>query len=240
MSVTVSYFHKYKRPGGNDLIKFSPSILAADRMNMGAQVDLMVRSGAAFIHVDVMDGHFVPNLSFGPAMVKSLHAHTKCALDVHLMIEKPDRYIKDFAAAGADYLTIHAESQCDIKKTLQDIRALGMKAGISINPDTDVSALSEVIGLVDLVLVMTVVPGFGGQELMQSCVDKIAPVRKMLLDAQNTDALIEVDGGVNPENAPAIAKAGADVIVMGTALFGAPDPAKVIQAVRQACAEAAK
>ena len=218
------------------MIELAPSILSADFSRLGEDVKQIENAGAHLIHVDVMDGHFVPNISFGPDFVSAMRKQTKLFLDVHLMLSEPMKYIETYAKAGADLITVHVEADDDAETMLRAIAAQGIKAGISIKPDTPVQAIEPLLPLCDLVLVMTVEPGFGGQSLREDCVAKI-PELKAMIEKSGRDILIEVDGGVKRENAEKVVRAGADVLVMGTGLFRADDPKAVVREVL-ACAEA--
>jgi len=209
----------------------APSILSADFARLGEQVRAAEQGGADWLHVDVMDGHFVPNITIGPLVVAALRPVTKLPLDVHLMIEAPDRYLEEFVRAGADYLTVHAEACPHLHRSLQAIKALGVKAGAVLNPATPLSALEHVLEECDLVLLMSVNPGFGGQRFIPQVMEKIARLRQMI-EARGLSTLIEVDGGVGPSNARQIAAAGADVLVAGSAVFGNADIPAAIKLLR--------
>ena len=199
-------------------IKISPSILSANFARLGEHVKEAEDAGVDYIHVDVMDGHFVPNITIGPLIVKALRPVTKLPLDVHLMIENPERYIEDFAQAGADIITVHQETCPHLHRTLQQIHNLGIRAGVSLNPSTPASTLAEIITEVDLILVMSVNPGFGGQSYIPACTGKIEKLRSML-DVCGSSADLEVDGGVNVDNVCEVIGAGANAFVAGSAVL---------------------
>jgi ribulose-phosphate 3-epimerase len=213
-------------------IKIAPSILAADLLDLEEQIKQVEKNGADFIHVDVMDGQFVPNLTFGPVIVRTLKRITKLPLDVHLMMYNADRYIEQFAEAGAHIITVHQETLPNLHRTLQIIRESGCKAGVTINPGTDVSLLTPVLGETDLILVMSVNPGFGGQKFLNLAVDKLKKLKDWRIQ-YNYTYMIEVDGGINHDTIPLAVKAGADVLVAGEAIFGSANPGKACQELKQ-------
>jgi ribulose-phosphate 3-epimerase len=215
--------------------KIAPSILTADFARLGEQIRAAEMGGADWIHLDIMDGHFVPNITFGPVLVGAVRQITKLPLDVHLMIEQPERYLADFAQTGADRLTVHVETCPHLHRTIQQIKELGCKAGVTLNPATPLSSLEEILPDVDLVLVMSVNPGFGGQSYIPSSTTKIARLRAML-DAIGSPAELEVDGGINAATIAEVVGAGATVLVIGSAIFNSKAP--IAENIRQLQAHA--
>ena len=213
------------------MVKIAPSILSADFSKLGEEIKDVERGGADWIHIDVMDGHFVPNITIGPLIVEAVRPITKLTLDVHLMIENPDQYIEAFAKAGADYITVHAEACTHLHRTIQLIKSYGVKAGVVLNPATPPSVLDYVLEDLDLVLLMTVNPGFGGQAFIPSVLDKIETVRNMI-DEKGLSVDIEIDGGVNPETARLCVERGATVLVAGSAIYNKEDRKQAIADIR--------
>ncbi len=214
------------------MIKIAPSILSADFASLGAEIQAIDAAGADYVHVDVMDGHFVPNITIGPLIVEALRPVTRLPLDVHLMIENPDQYIPAFAKAGADIIVVHAEASVHLHRSVQLIKSLGKRAGVSLNPGTPLSALEMVLPDLDLALLMTVNPGFGGQSFIENCLPKITELRRMIT-ALGLPIELQVDGGVKVDNIQRIAAAGADVFVAGSAVFGASDYQATIAELKQ-------
>jgi ribulose-phosphate 3-epimerase len=213
------------------MTKIAPSILSADFSCLGDEIKMVDESGADLIHIDVMDGHFVPNITIGPGVVKSLRRHTKKPFDVHLMISDPDNYIAKFAEAGADIITVHAEACTHLNRTIQLIRSCGKKAGIALNPATPLSVLEYVLQDIDMVLLMTVNPGFGGQSYLKFSTKKVAELNNMMI-RNALDIDIEVDGGIDASNINDVTKAGANIIVAGSAVFNAPDRSEAIKQLK--------
>jgi ribulose-phosphate 3-epimerase len=210
----------------------APSMLSADFLNLGAEIDMINESEADWFHLDVMDGRFVPNISYGMPIIAQMKKRATKTFDVHLMVEDPERYLEDFKKAGADYLTVHYETGYHIHRTLTSIKALGMKAGLAINPHTPVSCVQDIIGEIDLLLVMSINPGFGGQKFLPLTHKKIREAKEMII-AAGTNTLIEIDGGVTLDNAAEIVASGADVLVAGNTVFSSPDPKEMIKRLKQ-------
>lgn len=210
----------------------APSILSADFLKLGEEIQAAEAAGADMLHIDIMDGHFVPNITIGPFIVESIRKITSLPLDVHLMIEEPDKYLRDFIKAGADYLTVHYEASVHLHRTVQWIKESGVKAGVSLNPATPVWNLEHILPYTDLALLMSVNPGFGGQEFIPEVIEKIKILKKLLRE-KGLSTLIEVDGGVKIKNAPEIISAGADILVMGSAFFNSKDYGTVIKQFRE-------
>ncbi|HEX2925962.1 MAG TPA: ribulose-phosphate 3-epimerase [Ruminiclostridium sp.] len=213
------------------MIKIAPSILSADFSRLGDEVQKIDSNGADLIHIDIMDGHFVPNITIGPGVVKCLRKYTKKTFDVHLMISNPDEYIEKFAQAGADIITVHAESSKHLNRTIQIIKNCGKKAGVALNPSTSLSALDFVLQDIDMVLLMTVNPGFGGQSYLPLSTKKITALKNMMIK-NALDLDIEVDGGIDTENINVVTKAGANIIVAGSAVFNQPDVGEAIRILK--------
>jgi ribulose-phosphate 3-epimerase len=210
----------------------APSILSADFLNLGRDIEMVNNSEADWFHLDVMDGRFVPNISYGMSIIGTMKKMAKKTFDVHLMIVEPEKYFEEFKKAGADILTIHYEASTHLHRSLQAIKALGMKAGVALNPHTPVHLLENIIMEIDLVLIMSVNPGFGGQKFIPQALDKVRSLRKMITET-GSNALIEVDGGVTLENAGTLVDAGVDALVAGNTVFSAPDPADMIKRLKQ-------
>jgi ribulose-phosphate 3-epimerase len=212
--------------------KIAPSILSADFSRLGEEVKNVEACGADLIHCDVMDGHFVPNLTIGPIVIKALRGITELPLDVHLMIERPERYLKEFIKAGSDIITIHVEATTHLQRHIQHIKEQGVKAGVSLNPSTPLDVLEYIISEADLILIMTVNPGFGGQKFLKSMLPKIQQLKEMI-DQRHLSVEIEVDGGIGVDTIRDVSRAGADIFVSGQAIFGSGDYRKTIQAMKE-------
>ncbi len=210
----------------------APSILSADFLNLGRDIEMVNKSEADWFHLDVMDGTYVPNISYGMSIISQMKKAATKTFDVHLMIVNPDKYFEEFKKAGADVLTVHYEASTHLHRSVQAIKALGMKAGVALNPHTPVSVLEDIIADLDLVLIMSVNPGFGGQKFITRALDKISAVKNMIVKA-GSNTLIEVDGGVTLDNAGQLVSAGADVLVAGNTVFSAPDPVEMIKKLKQ-------
>jgi len=216
------------------MVKIAPSILSADFSRLGDEVIAAEKAGADLVHVDVMDGHFVPNITIGPLVVKAVKKVASIPIDVHLMIEDPDAYIRDFADSGADIITVHQEACVHLHRTIQNIKECGVKAAVSINPATPVGSLELVLPYVDMVLIMSVNPGFGGQKFIPEALSKISELRD-IIRKNSCRAEIEVDGGVSPGNVAEVVKAGADIVVMGSAFYNSENYADTVKSVRERC-----
>ncbi len=215
------------------MIEIAPSILASDFARLGEQIDAAEAGGASVLHVDVMDGHFVPNITLGLPVVKSIARHTRLPMDVHLMIEHPGQYAEQFVDAGASMISFHVEAEAHLHRTVSSIKEKGAQAGVAINPATSLSSLEEILFFVDYVVVLSVNPGFGGQKFISTSLDKLRRLRAMILE-RGLKIKIEVDGGVDKQNIGEVVAAGADIVVAGTAIFGEPDPAQAVRALREA------
>ncbi len=221
------------------MIKLAPSMLSADFSRLAEHVKQAESAGVEYLHIDVMDGHFVPNISFGAPVMKKIKPHTNLIMDVHLMIENPYMYIEDFVNAGADIITVHQEACQHLHRTIQNIKSYNVKAGVSLNPATSLRTLDEILPELDMVLIMSVNPGFGGQSFILSSLEKIANLKSMI-NERGLEVEIEVDGGVKADNVADVVRAGADVIVAGSAIFGKDDVAKAVSDFREAIASVDK
>lgn len=215
----------------NNKILIAPSLLSADFSKLAEEIKAVEKAGADILHLDIMDGLFVPNITFGPLVISSIRPHSNLIFDAHLMISAPERYIKDFADAGVDWISVHAEATNHLHRAIWKIKELDKKAGVALNPHTPLNVIKYLLEDLDFVLIMTVNPGFGGQKFIKNCLPKIIELRK-LIEERKLDVLIQVDGGINPETAPEVIKAGARILVAGSAIFGEKDYAKAIEALK--------
>ena len=222
--------------GNSRTVDIAPSILSADFSRLGEEIEAVKRGGAALLHVDVMDGHFVPNITVGLPVVKSLARATDLPLDAHLMISKPGRYAQQFVEAGAAMVSIHVEADAHLHRTLMSIKSAGAQAGVVLNPMTPIESLSEALSFADYVLIMSVNPGFGGQKFIPTAIDKVKRLRRMI-DERQMDVRIEIDGGVDVENVGSVVSAGAEIIVAGSAIFGGGDPEAAVRNLKHATLE---
>ena len=216
------------------MVKLAPSILSADFNSLGEQVRLVEEAGVEYLHIDVMDGHFVPNITIGPLVVEAIRPYSKLFFDVHLMIEHPDRYVSDFVKAGADLVCVHAEACPHLHRSIQNIKSHGIQAAVALNPATPLTSIEYVLENLDMVLLMTVNPGFGGQEFIREVLPKISALRERI-NSLGLHTEIQVDGGINPQNAGEVVKAGATILVAGSAIFGAGDIPRAVRALRERC-----
>ncbi len=214
------------------MVKIAPSILSANFIKLGEEIKAVEKAGVDLIHIDIMDGHFVPNITIGPFIVESIRETTALPLDVHLMIEEPDTYLKDFIKAGADFITVHLEASVHLHRTVQWIKEAGIKAGVSLNPATPIGGLEYILSDLDMALLMSVNPGFGGQTFIPQIIGKIKTLRK-LVDERGLSTLIEVDGGINLDNIKTVADAGADILVMGSAFFNSRDYKAIVKSIKE-------